>query len=162
RRRTSRSWKNSESFVASRELRVRTSTSPKGFGNMSSRTRLSALLARTGLPRVPPSRSRPKYLRTVRPRRPCFRNSSLYEPTPRKKIVTILEMMLEIEEMTRPIAPEEPMIVAVEWEKTDPNKYKLHWEIEKRTALLERELSRYRFSPRAEVAMGGGGKGLSV
>src|SRR6266568_384441 len=54
---------------------------------------------------------------------------------PGKKIVTILEMMLEIEEMTRPIAPEEPMIAAVEWEKTDPNKYKLHWEIEKRRAL---------------------------
>jgi hypothetical protein len=54
------------------------------------------------------------------------------------------------------------MIVAVEWEKTDPNKYKLHWEIEKRRALLERELSRYRFTPRAEVAMGGGGKGPSV
>jgi hypothetical protein len=81
---------------------------------------------------------------------------------PGKKIVTILEMMLEIEEMTRPIAPEEPMIVAVEWERTDPDKYKLHWEIEKRRALLERELSRYRFTPRAEVVMGGGGKGLSV
>ena len=81
---------------------------------------------------------------------------------PGKKIVTILEMMLEIEEMTRPIAPEEPMIAAVEWEKTDPNKYKLHWEIEKRRALLERELSHYRFTPRAEVVMGGGGKGLSV
>jgi hypothetical protein len=81
---------------------------------------------------------------------------------PGKKIVMILERMLEIEEMTRPIMPEEPMIVAVEWEKTDPNKYKLHWEIEKRRALLERELSRYRFTPRAEVAMGGGGKGPSV
>lgn len=81
---------------------------------------------------------------------------------PGKKIVTILEMMLEIEEMTRPIAPEEPMILAVEWERTDPEKYKLHWEIEKRKALLERELSRYRFTPRAEVVMGGGGKGLSV
>jgi hypothetical protein len=81
---------------------------------------------------------------------------------PGKKIVTILEMMLEIEMMTRPIKPEEPMIAAVEWEKTDPNKYELHWEIEKRRALLERELSRYRFTPRAEVAMGGGGKGPSV
>ena len=81
---------------------------------------------------------------------------------PGKKIVMILEMMLEIEEMTRPIRPEEPMIAAVAWEKSDPDKYKLHWEIEKRRALLERELSRYRFSPRAEVVMGGGGKGPSV
>jgi hypothetical protein len=81
---------------------------------------------------------------------------------PGKKIVTILEMMLEIEMMTRPIKPEEPMIAAVEWEKTDPSKFELHWEIEKRSALLQKELSRYRFTPRAEVAMGGGGKGPSV
>jgi len=84
------------------------------------------------------------------------------ETRPGKKIVMILEMMLGIDEMTRPITPEEPMIAAVEWEKSDPNKYKLHWEIEKRSALLERELSRYRFTPRAEVVMGGGGKGPSV
>ena len=35
----SRSWKNSESLVASRELRVRTGTSPEDSGNMRSRTR---------------------------------------------------------------------------------------------------------------------------
>ncbi len=81
---------------------------------------------------------------------------------PGKKIVTILEMMLEIEMMTRPIKPEEPMIAAVEWEKTDPSKFELHWEIERRGALLEKELSRYRFTPRAAVVMGGGGKGPSV
>lgn len=75
-----------------------------------------------------------------------------------KKIVTILEMMLELEGMTSLIKPEEPMIAAVEWERTDPKKYEIHWEIEKRTAMLERELSKYRFSPRAEVAMGGGGQ----
>jgi hypothetical protein len=80
-----------------------------------------------------------------------------------KRIVTILEQMLELEAMTRPIKPEEPMVgAAVEWKRTDPKKYKLHWEIEKRRVLLERELSRYRFTPRAEVVMGGGGKGPSV
>ena len=84
------------------------------------------------------------------------------ETRPGKKIVVILEMMLEIEEMTRPLAPEEPMIAAVEWKKSKPDKYKLHWEIEKHRALLERELSRYRFTPRAEVVMGGGGKGPST
>src|SRR5271167_4801656 len=79
-----------------------------------------------------------------------------------KRIAMILEKMLEIEEMTRPINPEEPMIAAMEWQRTDPKKYKLHWEIEKRRALLERELSRYRFTPRAEVVSGGGGKSPSV
>lgn len=75
-----------------------------------------------------------------------------------KRIVRILEMMLEIEMMTRPIAPEEPMIAAGEWKKTDPNKFQLHLEIEKRSELLKKELSRYRFTPRARVVMGGGGK----
>jgi hypothetical protein len=78
-----------------------------------------------------------------------------------KKIVTILEKMLELEEMTKPIKPEEPMIAAVEWERTDPKKYRVHWEIEKRTAMLERELSKYQFTPHAAVAMGGGGQNPS-
>jgi hypothetical protein len=80
-----------------------------------------------------------------------------------KRIVMIVEKMLELEAMTSPIKPEEPMFgAAVEWERTDPQKYQLHWEIEKRRVLLERELSRYRFTPRAEVVMGGGGKGPSM
>jgi hypothetical protein len=79
-----------------------------------------------------------------------------------KKVVMILEKMLEIEVMTRPINPEEPMIAAVEWQRTDPKKYKLHWEIEQRRALLQKELSHYRFTPRAEVVSGGGGKSPSV
>lgn len=78
-----------------------------------------------------------------------------------RKIVEILEKMLELEEMTRPIKPEEPMIAAVEWERTDPKKYQVHWEIVKRTAILEKQLSNYRFTPRAEVAMGGGGQSPS-
>jgi hypothetical protein len=78
-----------------------------------------------------------------------------------KKIVMILEKLLELEEMTRPIKPEEPMIAAVEWERTNPKKYQVHWEIEKRRASLERELSKYRFTPHAAVAMGGGGIGPS-
>ena len=83
--------------------------------------------------------------------------------TPRgKRIVLILEKMLELERMTQSIPPEEPMIAAVEWERTDAEKYQLHWEIEKRRAQLERELSRYRFTPRAEVLMGGGGKAPSI
>lgn len=53
------------------------------------------------------------------------------------------------------------MIAAGEWERTDPKRYQIHWEIEKRTAMLQRELSKYRFTPHAEVAMGGGGQGPS-
>ena len=79
-----------------------------------------------------------------------------------KRIVSILEKMLELDEMTKPIKPEEAMIAAREWKKTDPAKYELHWEIEKRRAMLERELSRYRFTPNAEVVMGGGGRGPST
>jgi hypothetical protein len=80
-----------------------------------------------------------------------------------KRVVMIVEKMLELEAMTRPIKPEEPMFgAAVEWERTAPKKYELHMEIEKRRDLLEKELSRYRFTPRAEVVMGGGGKGPSV
>jgi hypothetical protein len=79
-----------------------------------------------------------------------------------KRIVLILEQMLELEEMTRPIKPEEPMIVALEWKRTDPKKFQFHWEVDKRRALLQRELSRYRFTPHAEVVMGGGGQGPSI
>jgi hypothetical protein len=78
-----------------------------------------------------------------------------------KRIVTILEQMLELEEMTKPIKPEEPMIVSVEWKRTDPEKYRVHWEIEKRRAILQRELSKYQFIPHAVVAEGGGGQGPS-
>jgi hypothetical protein len=78
-----------------------------------------------------------------------------------KKIVMILEQMLQLEDMTRPIPPEEPMIAALEWKRTDPKKFKVHWEIEKRRATLQRELSKYRFTPHAEVMIGGGGQGAS-
>src|SRR6185312_2721982 len=51
---------------------------------MSTRTRLSALLARIGLPR-PPIRSRPKCLWAVRVSRWCFCNSSVYVPFLRRR-----------------------------------------------------------------------------
>jgi len=78
-----------------------------------------------------------------------------------KKIVMILEKMLELEQITRPIKPEEPMIAALEWKRTDPQKYQLHCEIYEREQILKKELSKYRFRPRAAVVMGGGGKGPS-
>src|SRR5437016_10626743 len=58
----SRSRKNSERFVAAREPRIRTGTSPDAVGNRRLRMRLSALLARTRLPRAPRIRSEPRYL----------------------------------------------------------------------------------------------------
>lgn len=78
-----------------------------------------------------------------------------------KKVIWILEAMLELEKLTSPISPEEPMIAVLAWKRTHPKKFRLHWEIEKREALLQRELSRYRFTPHASVVMGGGGQGPS-
>lgn len=78
-----------------------------------------------------------------------------------KKIVMILEKMLELEKITKPIPPEEPMIAALEWKRTDPPKYQLHWDIEKCQAILERELSKYRFTPHVAVVMGGGDRNPS-
>lgn len=75
-----------------------------------------------------------------------------------KRIVTILERMLELERLSFPIPQEEPMVAALEWRRTDPKKYEIHWEIEKQRAFLQRELSKYRFTPHAEVVMGGGGR----
>src|SRR5689334_17648668 len=49
-----------------------------------------------------------------------------------KKVVGILEKMLELDELTKPINPEDPMILAVEWERTKPAEYEVHLEIEKR------------------------------
>lgn len=78
-----------------------------------------------------------------------------------KRIVMILEAMLELERLTSPIPPEEPMIAALEWKRTNPKKFRLHWEVAEREAKIQRELSRYRFTPHVVVAMGGGGQAPS-
>jgi hypothetical protein len=75
-----------------------------------------------------------------------------------KRIVSILEQMLEIESMTKPL--EGIVWPALSLKKTDPKRFQLLWEISKKTAFLERELAKYRFRPRAEVLVGGDG-GLS-
>jgi len=63
--------------------------------------------------------------------------------------------MLEIEEMTKPIKG----IVwpAMELKKTDPAKFDLLCEIDHKVAQLQRELAKFKFVPRAEVAVGGSG-----
>jgi hypothetical protein len=76
-----------------------------------------------------------------------------------KRIVQILEQMLQLEVMTAPITGVVWALASLK--RTDPDKFKLRWEIVKKTALLERELARYRFIPRAEVIVGGGGSGPS-
>lgn len=78
-----------------------------------------------------------------------------------KRVIRILEMMLEIEQMTGPISPTE-LIGTAQSQKISPKKHKLHGEIERRRVLLQKELSRYRFTPHAEVFVGGGGSGPSI
>jgi hypothetical protein len=72
-----------------------------------------------------------------------------------KRVASILEQMLELEAMTKPIKG--PILADLEWRKTNPKKFKTMWEIEKKAALLNRELAKYRFIPHASVFAGGGG-----
>jgi len=83
--------------------------------------------------------------------------------SPGKRIVMILEKMLELEKMAKQVSPEEQFVVApLEWGR-HRKKYRLHWEIVKRNAILQTELSEYRVTPHAAVVIGGGGsKGPSV
>jgi hypothetical protein len=74
---------------------------------------------------------------------------------PGKRIAGILEQMLQIEEMTKPV--EGVVMPAMSLKKTDPAKFKLLCEIDYKVALLQRELANFKFVPRAEVAVGGGG-----
>jgi hypothetical protein len=78
-----------------------------------------------------------------------------------KKIVGILQKLVEIDVMTRPIPPEEPIGAAVELKRTNPKRYELQWDIAVRHELLRLELSEYQFTPKAFVFMGGGGKSPS-
>ena len=76
-----------------------------------------------------------------------------------KRIIHILEQMLELEVVTGAIK-------GIVWadlslKKSDPKRFNLLWEIEKKNAYLKRELERYRFIPCAEVIVGGGGVGAS-
>jgi len=71
-----------------------------------------------------------------------------------RKIQLILEQMLEIEAMTRPI---EGIIGAMSLKRTDPGRFETESKILAKTYLLNRELAKFRFIPRAEVAVGGSG-----
>jgi hypothetical protein len=72
-----------------------------------------------------------------------------------KRIVLIVEQMLEIDAMTRSM--EGIVWPELSLKKSNPEKFKRQWEVEMKTALLRKELSRYRFIPCAEVGVGGNG-----
>lgn len=67
--------------------------------------------------------------------------------------------MLQIEVMTSTI--DGPILADLSLKRTAPDKFRMLWEVEKKTALLNRELAKYQFTPRAGVAIGGGGRGAS-
>jgi|ERR1035437_8769003 hypothetical protein len=84
---------------------------------------------------------------------PKFLNET--RTTTGRRIVQILEKMLELEKMTSPLD-------GVIWpdmslKRTDPARFKLLCEIADKNALLSKELSKFKFTPRADVCMGGSG-----
>lgn len=86
-----------------------------------------------------------------------FLNETL---TPRgRKVREILERMLEIEAMARPVKGN--ILTDMALKREDPAKFKLFCEIDDKMALLARELANFKFTPRAEVYFGGGGTGAS-
>jgi hypothetical protein len=72
-----------------------------------------------------------------------------------RSIVRVLEQMLEIEEMAKPIAG--MVLPVISLKKEDPAKFKLLCQIDVKVALLRRELGKFKFVPRAAVATGGNG-----
>jgi hypothetical protein len=72
-----------------------------------------------------------------------------------KRIVRVLEQMLEIEEMAKPIKG--IVLPAMSLRKTDPAKFKLLCTLDVKVVQLQRELEQFKFVPRAEVAVGGSG-----
>lgn len=72
-----------------------------------------------------------------------------------KKVVHILEQMLELESLAGPI--DGILCVPEGLEKTNPKKYKQLWDIAVKNLYLNRELVSYQFRPRAEVCVGGNG-----
>jgi hypothetical protein len=76
-----------------------------------------------------------------------------------KRIIHILEQMLDLEQISRPIK-------GVVWadlslKKSDPERFNMLREIQKKNAYLKKELRGYRFIPCAAVIVGGGGIGAS-
>lgn len=72
-----------------------------------------------------------------------------------KRVVQILEQMLDIEALAKPV--EGLLLPDMELETTDPPKFDLLCRIDEKVARLQRDLANFKFVPRAEVAVGGSG-----
>src|SRR5262245_53023640 len=66
-----------------------------------------------------------------------------------RRVVTILECMLEIEAMARGV--EGVILPDISFRKTDPSRFELLCVIDHKMVELQKELEYYRFLPRAEV-----------
>jgi hypothetical protein len=71
-----------------------------------------------------------------------------------KEIVMLLEEMLELDEIAKPISSQKPLMAATPGWERDPKQL----EIAKRNWILQKKLSKYHLMPHAEVCFGGGGK----
>jgi len=72
-----------------------------------------------------------------------------------RSVLRILLQMLEIEGMAKPLKG--LLWPDLSLRKSDPEKFKQLCEIDDKVASLQRELATFKFVPRAEVAVGGGG-----
>ena len=72
-----------------------------------------------------------------------------------RRIVQILERMLELERLTSPL--DGIVWPAMSLERTDPEKFKLLCEIQDKNYALSKDLAKIKFVPNADVVVGGGG-----
>jgi hypothetical protein len=72
-----------------------------------------------------------------------------------KSVMRILEQMLDIEALAKPI--EGVVLADMELEATDAPKFNLLCKIDEKIARLQRDLAKFKFVPRADVIVGGSG-----
>jgi hypothetical protein len=72
-----------------------------------------------------------------------------------KRIVQILERMLELEKLASPL--DGLLWPAMSLKRTDPERFRVLAEIQEKNAFLSRELSKFKFRPSADLAAGGNG-----
>jgi hypothetical protein len=72
-----------------------------------------------------------------------------------KRVVRILEGMLELERLSSPVSG--VVWPPMELKRTDPERFKALCEIQDKNVAITRELAKFKFVPNAEVVVGGGG-----
>jgi hypothetical protein len=72
-----------------------------------------------------------------------------------KRIVQILERMLELERLASPL--DGIVWPAMSLERTNPEKFKLLSEMQDKNYALSKDLAKFKFVPNADVVVGGGG-----